>query len=116
MEQTSLSVDRDARRLCRVDEIPDGGSLLVEIDAATPCVVLRRGSEVWAYLNRCPHFSIPLDFEPGVFCTYDASLLMCAHHSAMFRFEDGQCIDGPCAGAALTAIEIEQVGGDVYRL
>ena len=29
---------------------------------------------------------------------------MCAHHSAMFRFEDGVCIDGPCQGAALTPV------------
>ena len=46
----------------------------------------------------------------NTFWAYDAELLMCAHHSAMFRFEDGLCIDGPCQGAALTpvAIRIEQ--------
>jgi len=32
---------------------------------------------------------------------------MCAHHSALFRFDDGLCIDGPCAGAALEAVPVE---------
>ncbi|RKE38377.1 nitrite reductase/ring-hydroxylating ferredoxin subunit [Paraburkholderia sp. BL23I1N1] len=70
----------------------------------------RRGDEAWAYRNVCPHFSIALNYEPNTFWAYDAELLMCAHHSAMFRFEDGQCVDGPCQGAALTpvVIRIEQ--------
>jgi nitrite reductase/ring-hydroxylating ferredoxin subunit len=31
---------------------------------------------------------------------------MCAHHSALFRFEDGHCIEGPCAGASLDAVQV----------
>jgi nitrite reductase/ring-hydroxylating ferredoxin subunit len=61
---------------------------------------------VWAYANRCPHFSVPLDFEPGDVLCYRGQVLMCAHHSALFRFEDGHCIEGPCAGASLDAVEI----------
>jgi nitrite reductase/ring-hydroxylating ferredoxin subunit len=41
-------------------------------------------------------------------------LLMCAHHSAMFRFEDGLCIDGPCQGAALMAVAIRIEHGQVF--
>ncbi|MBB5410151.1 nitrite reductase/ring-hydroxylating ferredoxin subunit [Paraburkholderia sp. HC6.4b] len=37
---------------------------------------------------------------------YRAQVLMCAHHSALFRFEDGRCIEGPCAGASLDAVKI----------
>ena len=107
-----MCVQPETRHLCRLDEIPDGGGLEVQANE-TRYVLLRRGGEVWAYLNRCPHFSIPLDYEPGVFCTYDSSLLMCAHHSAMFRFEDGHCIDGPCQGAALTAVDIVVSGQDI---
>ena len=36
-----------------------------------------------------------------------AQVLMCAHHSALFRFEDGHCIEGPCAGASLDALKVE---------
>jgi nitrite reductase/ring-hydroxylating ferredoxin subunit len=107
-----MCVEPATRRLCGLDEIPDGGGLDVQADE-TRYVLLRRGAEVWAYLNRCPHFSISLDYEPGVFCTYEGALLMCAHHSAMFRFEDGHCIDGPCQGAALTRADIVVSGRDV---
>jgi len=32
---------------------------------------------------------------------------MCAHHTAIYRLADGECIDGPCLGARLTRIPIE---------
>jgi protocatechuate 3,4-dioxygenase beta subunit len=59
--------------------------------------------------NRCPHFSVPLDYRPQEFCTYRGKILMCAHHSAMFRFEDGHCIDGPCKGAQLEPVPVRWV-------
>ncbi|MGY3173790.1 nitrite reductase/ring-hydroxylating ferredoxin subunit [Pseudomonas sp. TE12234] len=31
-------------------------------------------------------------------------------NSAMFRFEDGHCIDGPCKGAQLEAVPVRWVG------
>lgn len=86
--------------LCRVDDIPDGGSLRVDLEAQ-PLILLRRGAAVWGYLNRCPHFSVTLHAAHGAVLTYEGQVLMCAHHSALFRFEDGLCIEGPCQGAAL---------------
>ncbi len=102
------------RPLCNINEIPDGGAYATEDVLQSPVVLIRRADQVWAYLNQCPHFSIPLDFEPGVFCTYETSWIMCAHHSAMFRFEDGVCVDGPCEGAALTRVEVEVRDGCVF--
>lgn len=104
------------RRLCRVDDIEDGGALAIEAPLAGgdgSLVAVRKGQEVWVYRNSCPHFSVRLDYRPGQFCTYKGNLLMCAHHSAMFRFEDGQCIDGPCRGAALERIAARVFEGDV---
>ena len=93
--------------LCCLDDVPDGGARVIDAAlAGRPVVVVRRAGEVWAYANRCPHFSVPLDYEPGRVPTYRAQGIMCAHHSAMFRFEDGMCVDGPCEGAALTAVDI----------
>jgi nitrite reductase/ring-hydroxylating ferredoxin subunit len=102
------NLDPTLGALCALDDIPDGGALEVppERPGVAPVVVLRRGEHAWAYRNVCPHFSIPLNYEPNTFWAYDAELLMCAHHSAMFRFEDGVCVDGPCQGAALTPVEI----------
>ena len=95
--------------ICTLADVPDGGGL----EAAPTVLVLRRGDEVWAYRNVCPHFSIPLNYEPDAFWTYGGGLLMCAHHSAMFRFEDGVCVDGPCLGASLVPVPIRIEGGRV---
>jgi nitrite reductase/ring-hydroxylating ferredoxin subunit len=101
-------------RLCDVDDVPDGGARVIA--GAQPggsIVIVRRGARVWAYLNRCPHFSVPLDFEPGQISCYRAQVLMCAHHSALFRFDDGRCIEGPCAGARLDPVAIDVLDGHV---
>jgi nitrite reductase/ring-hydroxylating ferredoxin subunit len=98
-----------SRAICTLADVPDGGGH----EAAPAILVLRRGDEVWAYRNVCPHFSIPLNYEPDAFWTYDGGLLMCAHHSAMFRFEDGKCVDGPCMGASLERVPIRIVEGHV---
>ena len=100
--------------LCQVDDIEDGGALALKAELASghaDLVAVRRGSDVWVYQNRCPHFSVGLDFTPGHFCTYRGQVLMCAHHSALFRFEDGLCIDGPCLGARLERIAIRVIDG-----
>jgi nitrite reductase/ring-hydroxylating ferredoxin subunit len=98
--------------LCRLDEIADGSGLEVTFGAGSEpfrVLLLRRGDTVWAYLNRCPHFSLPLNYEPQQFVTLDAEVIMCAHHAAFFRFDDGVCFDGPCMGASLEAIPLQRV-------
>ncbi len=93
--------------LCQLDDIADGGALgLAEHRQlhGAGLVAVRQNEQVWVYINRCPHFSVPLDYRPQEFCTYRGKILMCAHHSAMFRFEDGYCIDGPCKGGQLESV------------
>ena len=52
------------------------------------------------------NLSLALNYEPDKFHVFD-DVLMCAHHVAMFRLDDGECFDGPCQGSRLTPIEIE---------
>jgi nitrite reductase/ring-hydroxylating ferredoxin subunit len=40
---------------------------------------------------------------------------MCAHHSAMFRFEDGLCVDGPCQGASLIRFPLRVKGRQIFN-
>lgn len=107
----------DAVLLCRLDAVPDGGACVLDPadrrEGSPAIVLVRRGQDAWAYLNRCPHFSVCLDYEPGVVPTWDGEVIMCAHHSALFRFEDGHCIDGPCQGDALTPVAIRVEDGEV---
>lgn len=97
------------------DDIPnDGGREVTFGSGLEPLrlLLLRQGERVWAYENVCPHFSLPLNFDPQVFVTLDG-LVMCAHHTAFFKFEDGSCVDGPCAGTGLSPIVVHCRDGRV---
>lgn len=75
--------------------------------------VVRKGDNVFGYVNICPHARTPLDWTPDQFMTHDKTNLMCATHGAQFRIEDGFCIAGPCLGLSLTPVPIEVSSGDV---
>ncbi len=103
-------------RLCMLDDIPDQGGREVSFGDGKEnfkILLLRRGDQVWSYLNFCPHFSLPLNYEPQTFVTLDG-LVMCAHHTAFFNFDDGQCVDGPCVGDGLTPLPSFVSGKEIY--
>ena len=95
--------------ICALDDIPDGGArewTRGEGPDAYRLLLLRLDDEVFAYLNCCPHFSLPLNYEPQVFHVFDREYLMCAHHTALFHIRNGVCFDGPCAGARLRSVPV----------
>ena len=102
--------------LCRLEEIPDGGGREIVFGEGAECfrlLLLRLGAAVHAYHNCCPHYSLPLNYEPDVFHIYDREYLMCAHHTALFRIADGECFDGPCLGAHLTPVPVRNDSGQI---
>lgn len=107
-----------ASRLCRLDAIPDGGATAVEDVAAAggeSVIVARRGDELRAWLNICPHAGRRLDYAPGSFLLKDA-LLICAVHGASFDRNDGVCVAGPCRGEHLQALPVELRGDEVWLM
>jgi nitrite reductase/ring-hydroxylating ferredoxin subunit len=96
--------------LCRIEDLPDGAVR----EIAEQLIVWRRGGEVRVFVNRCPHFHIPLNLAPGDFRMY-GELLMCVHHYSYFRFADGVCVAGQCEGEPLKAVPVRVEGGAVYR-
>lgn len=96
----------DERRLCRLDEIPDGqargfsgpeGSFI-------GLFAVRRGGAVHVYVNSCPHVGVALEMMPDRFLDGAGEHIVCAVHGARFLVEDGFCISGPCAGDSLEAV------------
>lgn len=69
--------------------------------------IVRKNKELYAYLNMCPHWGLPLNWKPGKFFTPDGKYLFCANHAAAFQVEDGFCVSGPCRGASLLKLNIE---------
>ena len=48
-------------------------------------LLYRSGLEVKAFINCCPHLSLPLNSRPGEFLLMSGERIMCAHHCAVFR-------------------------------
>lgn len=69
---------------------------------------------LFAYLNRCPHTGIALDWVNNQFFSADKRYLMCATHGAVFEPPTGECVWGPCVGLSLQALPIEIEEGQVY--
>lgn len=114
--QSHPDLPASGTRLCALGEIPDEGGRECTFGIGKEnfrLVLLRRGDQVWSYLNFCPHFSLPLNYEPQTFITLDG-LIMCAHHTAFFNFNDGRCVDGPCIGDGLVPLPTFIDGGVVY--
>jgi nitrite reductase/ring-hydroxylating ferredoxin subunit len=103
--------------LCRLDELADPGSRGLTVllgDVLQDIFLVRKGAQVYGYLNRCPHTGSPLDWQPDQFLSLDKSHIQCATHAARFRIEDGRCVAGPCQGDLLTAIPVMVEAGDVF--
>ena len=105
--------------LCRLDEIPDGGSngfFTETSDGRLLYMAIRRGDEVLVYVNACPHTGMPLDYQPGRFLTSNGALIQCSTHGAKFRIKDGFSVSGPCQGDSLKAMKTEIRNGRIHIL
>jgi len=98
-----------ARRLCAEGEIKEGEGRGFVFGGGTEreaIFVIRWKGALHAYRNSCPHVGTPLDWPENRFFDADGEYLMCGTHGAVFRPEDGHCIDGPCQGRALARVTI----------
>ncbi len=78
-----------------------------------PAFVVRFDARPRAYLNRCAHRAVELDWLPGRFFDQAGLYLVCAMHGALYRADTGHCVAGPCQGAALIALRCEERNGRV---
>jgi nitrite reductase/ring-hydroxylating ferredoxin subunit len=81
--------------------------------AGRDIVVVRRYGHVHAYINRCPHSGVNLEWLPDQFLDSSGEYLQCALHGALFRITDGHCVHGPCAGDALQPIAVVEQDGQI---
>ncbi|CAN0619309.1 Rieske (2Fe-2S) iron-sulfur domain-containing protein [Burkholderia multivorans] len=99
-------------RVCASDALADGGAG-VRVDAALrgePAVVffVRYEGRAYGYLNRCAHVPMELDWAEGQFFESSGLYLMCATHGAIYAPDTGKCVGGPCRGAQLRPVEVDE--------
>ena len=95
--------------LCKLEDIEDGGSagFTSEVDGKPRMILaVRKGKEIFVYINSCPHIGVPLDFHAGKFLSRDQKHIICATHGALFEIEDGLCVSGPCRNAYLKTVMV----------
>jgi nitrite reductase/ring-hydroxylating ferredoxin subunit len=100
----------EAIYICDSESLDEGGKgirfpVTVGDDDLTAFVV-RYGLEPRAYLNRCAHLPMELDWTEGEFFESSGLYLMCATHGALYEPDTGQCAGGPCRGGRLHAINV----------
>src|SRR6478736_2078477 len=107
----------NAIEICASSMLEDGGKgvrfPVTVAGADTTGFVVRYDGAVYAYLNRCAHVPIELDWSEGEFFESGKRYLMCATHGAIYVPESGQCAGGPCRGGRLHPIMVFEQNGQV---
>ena len=108
----------EAQALCASSELVDGGQALVfdvlQYGEPVRAFALRFEGQVVAYLNRCLHVPVEMDWQPGVFLDSERRFILCSTHGAAYEPLDGRCVGGPCGRGRLTAVQVREVEGRVY--
>ena len=102
--------------LARLDDIPDGGVHLLPLDGGAnpfPVILLRSGDIVFAYVNRCAHFGVPLASRVEHLYAQPHEHIRCSVHYARYRWQDGLCVQGDCVNEYLLKIPVVVTGGNV---
>ena len=79
-----------------------------------PAFVLRFHGRVHAYLNRCSHIAMELDWREGEVFDSEGRDLICSTHGATYAADTGKCLGGPCSGTPLVPLQVEERDGKVF--
>ncbi len=103
--------------LCRSADLVSAGAAVpfdvVYLGQTCRAFAVRHQGQVHAYLNRCTHVPMELDWQPNQVFDDSGRWLLCATHGAMYRPDTGACAGGPCRGG-LVKIGLREEGGWVH--
>ena len=103
--------------LCNSADLVDGGEA-VPFDVLYAGQTCRAFAVRWhghphAYLNRCAHVPMEMDWQPNRFFDDSGQWLLCSTHGAAYRPDTGACAGGPCRGG-LVKIALAERDGVVH--
>ena len=98
--------EAQAIALCRSGDLAEGGRAVPfdVVYGGQTCrsFAVRFEGRVHAYLNRCTHVAMEMDWQPDRFFDDSGRWLLCSTHGAVYRPDTGECAGGPCRGALVT--------------
>ena len=103
--------------LCNSADLEEGG-LAVPFDVVygghtCRAFAVRWKGNVHAYLNRCAHVAMEMDWQPNRFFDDSGRWLLCGTHGAVYEPDTGACAGGPCRGG-LVRIALSEGDGVVH--
>ena len=111
-----MSRDLIDQEVARIEELPLGSSkkfiLTCHGKRVEGFVVNYRGS-FYAYLNRCCHIPMPMDWFENQFLSEDGRFIICATHGATYDPATGECVGGPCPGEHLERLPLHVLDGTI---
>lgn len=102
--------------VARVGEIEPGHTkkFILQVDGREEeCFAVNHGGTLHAYVNRCCHVPMTMDWIDNRFLTEDKQFILCATHGACYLPDTGECVSGPPFGKFLTPVPLEIRGEDV---
>jgi nitrite reductase/ring-hydroxylating ferredoxin subunit len=118
--QATLRLVSSGDAICPAAALTECGAgvrfAVVSATGVQPAFAIRYRGVVYAYLNRCAHRAVELDWTEGDFFSADKEFLVCATHGARYHPVTGACAGGRCNGLGLTALAVGVTGQDVVFL
>ena len=74
--------------------------------AEVEAFVVNHAGAFYAYVNRCCHIPMTMDWVENQFLTEDHAHIQCATHGALYEPASGECVAGPPLGQCLTAVPL----------
>ncbi|MEB5965578.1 MULTISPECIES: Rieske (2Fe-2S) protein [Comamonas] len=106
----------DAVELCASADLADGGRAVgfdvLYAGQSSRAFAIRYQGKVHAYLNRCSHIPMEMDYQEGQLFDDSGRWLLCSTHGAAYEPDSGVCAGGPCRGG-LVKIALSESGGMV---
>lgn len=100
--------------LCNASDLIEGGRAVpfdvVYGGETCRAFAVRFEGQPHAYLNRCSHVAMELDFQPDRFFDDSGQWLLCATHGAVYKPDTGECAGGPCRGGLVKIALSERDG------
>ena len=95
--------------IARVGEVMPGGTKRFVLDCGDGEIagfLVNVDGLHHAYVNRCRHVPMELDWVENQFFTDDGAYLQCATHGALYLPDTGECVAGPPCGRSLVRIAL----------
>ena len=110
---------RTRYRVAKVGDLAPGESLKFMMpirNADEECFLINFSGAYHAYVNRCRHVPMSMDWIDNQFFAEEGRYLMCQTHNAYYEPGTGECIAGPptACGKFLYRVPLEIKEGVIY--